>query len=123
MVTLWRQENPAFINKRNGFAVNNIIFISFYPDTWINLEMGDGTTKEFYFATTEKSFEKANDFCDSEGAILFEPKGLSMHLPINFNQNIYLSDLRVLFIIRHFYRSKLLVLFIVKNVNRTLFAV
>ena len=85
MVTMWRQGNPVFINKRNGFAENNIIFISFYPDTWINLEMGDGTTKELYFATTEKSFEEANDFCDSEGAILFEPKGLSMHLSINFN--------------------------------------
>ena len=81
--------------------------------------MDDGTTKKFYFSTTEKSFEKANDFCVSKGAILFEPKGPSMHLPISFNENIYLSDLRVLFMVRIFLQSKLPVFFIVKNFNHT----
>ena len=77
---------------------------------WISLDMDDGTTKKLYFATTEKSFEEANDFCVSGGGILFEPKGLSMHLPINFNQK-YSCQIYgyILFMVRHFYRLKLVI--------------
>ena len=72
VIVTWRyhQVDPIYYGENSL-----IIFISFYPDTWINLDMDDGTTKKFYFSTKEKSFEEANDFCVSEGAILFEPKG------------------------------------------------
>ena len=47
------------------------------------------------------------------------PKGLSMFLPNNFENQIYRFDLPVLFMVRHFYRSNLPVLFIIrKNSNK-----
>ena len=86
------------------------------------IQQGDYTAETKSCKTvTEKSFEEANDFCVSKGAILFEPKGPSMHLPISFNENIYLSDLRVLFMVRNFLQSKLPVFCIVKNFNHTFF--
>ena len=50
-------------------------------------------------------------------------QGPYMFIPDNFNNQIYPSDLLVLFLVNFFYRSNLPLLFMVKSFNRTFFVV